>query len=56
MTIPPLLSNIYRRNHAEQAGIPGRLSVSESEWYAWYRCYATPMKMRMRDYPRYAAA
>jgi transposase-like protein len=39
-----------------QRAFISRVSVSESEWYAWYRCYATPMKMRMRDYPRYAAA
>ena len=32
------------------------LDVSESEWYSWYRCYATPLKMDVPWYPRYAAA
>jgi hypothetical protein len=39
-----------------QRAFISRVNISESEWYAWYRCYATPKKMWMRDYPRYAAA
>lgn len=33
-----------------------RLDLSESEWYSWYRCYATPLKSEVSWYPRYAAA
>ena len=32
------------------------LDLSESEWYSWYRCYATPLKEEIPWYPRYAAA
>ena len=32
-----------------------KLDLSESEWYSWYRCYATPGKYEVPWYPRYAA-
>lgn len=32
------------------------LSLSESEWYSWYRCYATPLKFSAPRFPQYAAA
>ena len=32
------------------------LDLSDSQWYSWYRCYATPLKREVAWYPRYAAA
>jgi transposase-like protein len=34
----------------------GHLDLSDSQWYSWYRCYATPLKREVPWYPRYAAA
>ena len=34
----------------------GHVDLSESQWYSWYRCYATPLKREVPFYPRYAAA
>ena len=32
------------------------VDLSDSQWFSWYRCYATPLKREVPWYPRYAAA
>ena len=33
-----------------------KVVLTESEWYAWYRCYVTPLVLRPPVFPYYAAA
>jgi len=54
--IPPSVVSALWKYFFTQRFFVSHLDLSESEWYAWYRCYATPLKFHGPWYPRYAAA
>jgi transposase-like protein len=49
------LKRLWKRFFTQRFFV-SRVRLSESEWYSWYRCYATPMKLTATVFPQYADA